>query len=145
MSNITKSSSVSNLPMLRDFFNIGSFFDGNWMSRLESGFPAVNISENEKEFNVDLAVPGFKKDDIKIKINDDILMISAENKIESEEEKNKEYTRREYSYSAFTRSFHLPDNVNSEHIDAHFEDGILKIKLPKTDTQMKSSKEIPIN
>lgn len=145
MSNITKSSSASNFPMLRDFFNIGSFFDGNWMARLESGFPAVNISENEKEFNVDLAVPGFKKDDIKIKINDDILTISAENKTESEEEKNKEYTRREYSYSAFTRSFHLPENVNSEHIDAHFEDGILKIKLPKTDTQMKSSKEISIN
>ncbi|AEV98621.1 heat-shock protein Hsp20 [Niastella koreensis] len=144
MSNITKSSSVS-LPMLRDFFNISSFFDGNWMTRLESGFPAVNISEDEKEFNVDLAVPGFKKDDIKIKINDDILTISAENKTESEEEKNKEYTRREYSYSAFTRSFRLPDNIDSGHIDAHFEDGILKIKLPKTDMQLKSSKEISIN
>lgn len=145
MSNITKSSSASNLPMLRDFFNIGSFFDGNWMGRMESGLPAVNISENEKEFNVDLAVPGFKKDDIKIKINDDILTISAENKTESEEEKNKEYTRREYSYSAFTRSFRLPENVDNEHIDAHFEDGILKIKLPKTNTQKKSSKEISIN
>ncbi|MET0573200.1 MAG: Hsp20/alpha crystallin family protein [Pedobacter agri] len=144
MANIVKKVSGSNLPMIRDFFNIGSFFDDKWLSRLDNPFPAVNISENEKEYNVELVVPGFKKEDIKIKVNDEILTISAENKTETEEEKNKEYTRREYSYSAFTRSFYLPDNVKDDNINAQFEDGVLKIKLPKSDTEAKASKDVPI-
>lgn len=145
MSNIIKKSPEQNRSIMRDFFNVGSFFDNNWLSGLENKFPAVNVSENENEYNVELVVPGFKKEDIKIKVDDDLLTISAESKTESEEEKKKEYTRREYSYNAFTRSFHLPDNAKNDSIDAHFEDGVLKIKIPKSQTQVKASKEVPIN
>jgi len=144
MSNIIKKDSEQNRSITRDFFNVGSFFDDSWLSRLENKFPAVNVSENESEYDVELVVPGLKKDDIKIKVDDDLLTISGESKTESEEGKKKEYTRREYSYSAFTRSFHLPDNAKHDSIDAHFEDGVLKIKIPKSQTQVKASKEVPI-
>jgi HSP20 family protein len=145
MSNIIKTGSEQNRSIIRDFFNVGSFFDDSWLPRLENKFPSVNVSENENEYDVEFVIPGFKKDDIKIKVDDDLLTISAESKRESEEEKKKEYTRREYSYSAFTRSFHLPDNAKDDSIDAHFEDGVLKIKIPKSQTQVKASKEVPIN
>jgi len=145
MSNIIKKGSEQNRSIMRDFFNVGSFFDDGWLSRLENKFPAVNISENENEYDLELVVPGFKKEDIKIKVDDDLLTISAESKTESEKENKKEYTRREYSYSAFTRSFYLPDNAKHDSIDAHFEDGVVKIKIPKSETQVKASKEVPIN
>jgi len=145
MANITKRGSESNLPMMRDFFNMGSFFDDKWLSHFQHSMPAVNISEDEKEYNLELVVPGFKRDDIKIKVDDDMLTISTEKRTETEEKKKREYTRREYGYSGFTRSFHLPDNVKDDSIHAHFEDGVLEIKLPKSQTQVKASKEVPIN
>jgi len=90
--------------------------------------------------------PGFKKEDFKLKVEDDVLTISAESKSEKKEEgKEKEYTRREYSYSSFTRSFHLPDNVKDDSITASYQDGILKLELPKSKVQVKATKEIPIN
>ena len=145
MANITKRGSESNLPTIRDFFNTGSFFDDKWLSRFQTAMPAVNISEDEKEYSLEIVVPGFKKDDIKIKVDDDVLTISAEKKMESEEKKKREYTRREYSYSSFTRSFQLPENVRDDSIKAHFEDGVLEIRLPKSETQVKASKQVPIN
>ena len=95
MSNITKKGSELSLPMTRDFFNVGSFFDDKWLSRFENNFPAVNISEDEKEYNIELVVPGFKKEDIKIKVDDDMLTISAESKTESEEKDKKENLKKE--------------------------------------------------
>jgi len=144
MANITKRGSEFSRPMLRDFFNVGSFFDDGWLSRFENKFPAVNISENEKEYEIDLVTPGFKKEDIKLRVDDDMLTISAESKAESGED-SKEYTRREYNYNSFTRSFHLPDNAQDDNIEAHCTDGVLKIKIPKSKTQVKATKEIPIN
>src|SRR3954464_8749163 len=89
----------------RDFLNLDEFLGNNWAAR-SSQLPAVNISENEKCYNVEVVAPGFKKEDFKVKVDDDILTISAETKNETTEEgKNKEYTRREYSSSSFTRSF----------------------------------------
>jgi HSP20 family protein len=89
--------------------------------------------------------PGFKKEDFKVKVDDDILTISAEIKTESTEEgKNKEYTRREYSSSSFSRSFQLPDNVKDDSITASYQDGILKLEMPKTAQQQKTTKEIAV-
>jgi HSP20 family protein len=120
---------------------------GFWGSRSperSGSFPAVNISEDDKSFTVDVISPGFKKDDFKINVDDDILTISAENKQESNEGSGKEYSRREYSYSSFTRSFRLPDNAKDDAISAKYNDGILQITIPKTDQQEKASKQISI-
>ena len=128
-----------------DFFNVDNFFDNNWMRKWEKEFPAVNIAENEKSYSIEVVAPGFRKEDFKLKVDDDVLTISAESKSEQKEtEKEKEYTRREYSYSSFTRSFRLPDNVKDDSISAAYQDGVLKLDLPKSKMQVKATKEIAI-
>ena len=92
--------------------------------------PQVNITENKNEYMVSLAAPGMKKDDFKIDMDGNMLTISSE-KEENKEEKDKKFTRREYSYSSFSRSFTLPDEVNKEKIEARYEDGVLKLSLPR--------------
>ena len=129
----------------RDFFNVDNFFDSGWLSKWEKEFPAVNIAENQKNYSVEVVAPGFRKEDFKLKVEDDILTISAESKSEKKENgKDKEYTRREYSYNSFTRSFRLPDNVKDDSISASYQDGILLLELPKSKMQVKATKEIAI-
>jgi HSP20 family protein len=104
------------------------------------------VLENEQNYVVELVAPGFQKDDFKLRVEDDILTISAENKSEKTEDNvQKEYTRREYSYSSFTRSFHLPDNVKDDAITASYKEGVLTLELPKSETQVKATKEIAIS
>lgn len=110
----------------------------------KSTLPAVNISEDKESYKVDVVSPGFKKEDFKIKVDDDILTISAETKSESSEGGTREYTRREYTYSSFTRSFRLPDNARDDSISARYADGILEITIPKSQQQEKATKEISI-
>ena len=129
----------------RDFVNIDNFFDGGWLNQWEKDYPAVNILEQEKNYMVEVVAPGFNKEDFKLKVDDDLLTISAENKSEKQENGNgKDYTRREYSYNSFTRTFRLPDNVKDDGISANYKDGILKLELPKSKVQMKSTKEIAV-
>ncbi|MBD0277975.1 MAG: Hsp20/alpha crystallin family protein [Bacteroidota bacterium] len=141
MSNIQRRGGRSMDPW-REFFDVDFF--GNRPAAQRSSLPAVNISEDEKCFMVDVVSPGFKKDDFKIKVDDDVLTISAETKNESSEG-NKEYSRREYSYSSFTRSFRLPENAKDEEINAKYSEGILHITIPKSQEQQKTSKEINID
>ena len=144
MANLVKSGRA--VAPWRDFFNIDNFFDSNWLNKWEKEFPAVNIAENDKVYSVEVAAPGFKKEDFKVKVEDDILTISAETKSEKKEDgKEKEYTRREYNYNAFTRSFRLPDNVKDDSISASYKDGILVLELPKSKVQTKATKEITIS
>src|SRR5882762_6772172 len=111
MANVIKTNGGTLSPW-NDFFNVDNFFDKSWFKKFENSFPAVNISEDDKNYEVEVVAPGFKKEDFKLKVDDDVLTISAESKSEKIEDGNKkEYTRREYSYNSFTRSFHLPDNV----------------------------------
>ncbi|MCW5907464.1 MAG: Hsp20/alpha crystallin family protein [Chitinophagales bacterium] len=127
-------------PLFRDFFDADNFF-----TRGNGGtMPAANIAETEKEYSIDLAVPGFKKEDFKVKVDKDILTISAETKSESSEEK-KEYTRKEYNYSSFSRSFRLPDDVKDDAIAAKYDNGILKLTLPKSNVQVTATKEINVS
>ena len=145
MSNIIKSGSRTP-DSWNDLFNMNNLFDNMWPDKFGKGFPAVNISETEKSYAVEVAAPGFQKGDFKIKVDDDILTISAESKIENEsDDKQREYTRREYSYSSFTRSFRLPDNVKDDSISAGYKDGVLKLELPKSATQVKATKDIQVN
>ena len=130
----------------RELFDNESFFSPGWPARTQSSLPAVNVSEDEKNYTVDVIAPGFKKEDFKIRVEDDLLTISAETKKETNEDGNeKQYSRREYSYSAFTRSFSLPENVKDDSIMANYKDGILRLSIPKSKHQIKSTKEIKIS
>ena len=119
--------------VLDDFFKPWNewFDNGGFMGRTMN-VPAVNITEHKDEYLVSLAAPGLKKDDFKLDIDGNMLTISSQ-KEESKEEKEKRFTRREYSYSSFSRSFTLPEEINKEKIDAKYEDGVLKISLPRKD------------
>lgn len=125
----------------RDFFDIG--FLGN-RSQTTASLPAVNISEDDKSYSVEVVSPGFKKEDFKIDVNDDILTISAESKNETKEGNGKEYSRREYSYTSFTRSFRLPENAKEDALSAKYSEGILTISIPKSEHQQKASRQINI-
>ncbi|HRG00086.1 MAG TPA: Hsp20/alpha crystallin family protein [Bacteroidia bacterium] len=110
--------------------------------------PAVNIKETDKSFELDLAVPGMDKKDFKIELKDGSITISAkhENKVEETNEKER-YSRREFSYQSFSRSFVLAEDlVDTEGINAKYENGILNVSIPKkTNTQIKLSREIQIS
>ena len=146
MSNIQKRDHRGLYDPWRDFLDVGNIFPTDFIRRSQSSLPAVNISEDEKGFCVDIVAPGFKKDDFKINVEDDMLTISAEAKNETkEEDSKKQYSRREYTYSSFTRSFKLPENAKDDNISAAFNDGILKLTIPKSEEQVKTTKEIHVN
>jgi HSP20 family protein len=114
------------------------------LSDRTSSMPAVNIREDEKNYFLDLAIPGIDKKYLKIDINEDVLTISSETKNEVED--NKEgYKRKEFSYSSFCRSFYIPENVTRDKIEASYKEGILSVELPKQEEEKnKISRQIEI-
>ena len=119
-----------------DFFKPwNEWFNGGFFGKIQA-VPAVNITDNKDDYQVSVAVPGMKKSDFKIDVEGNMLTISSE-KEESSEEKDARYTRKEYSYSSFRRSFALPEEVNQEKIEASYQDGVLKVMLPKKDEAKK--------
>ena len=92
--------------------------------------PAVNIRENEEGFVLEMAAPGMQKSDFKINLDNNVLTLSSE-KLEEKEESNERYSRREFNYGSFTRSFSLPKTINLDKIKADYKDGILSVSLPK--------------
>jgi HSP20 family protein len=131
--------------MLTDILNETRLLNSDLfdMTSMSVNLPAINIVEDEKEFKVEMAAPGFSKKDFKVNIENDTLIISAEKKEEKKEE-NKDFKRREFNYSSFERAFTLPESVNEDHINAQYIDGILKLTLPKVAGAKKKSKEISI-
>jgi HSP20 family protein len=106
--------------------------------------PAVNIIETKDNYELSLAIPGMKKDDFKIDVDGNMLTISSE-KTEKKEEVDKNFTRKEFNYSSFSRNFTLPDEVNKEMIGASYEDGLLKLTLPiKEETKKITTKHIAV-
>ncbi|HRY97639.1 MAG TPA: Hsp20/alpha crystallin family protein [Bacteroidales bacterium] len=107
----------------------------------EAGYtwkPLANVSEKEDRFELDLAVPGMKKDDFNISIEKNMLSISAETKTEQTDERKEDhvnYTRKEFTYGSFCRSFTLPESVDREKISAEYSDGILHLVLPKSEKE----------
>lgn len=114
---------------LSDFFETDRFFDADWLKRTQE-VPAVNVVEKEKEFEIQMAAPGLTKKDFNITIENGVLSIFVEKEVENEA-KDENYTRKEYSYTNFARSFNLPESVKTEKVDAWYENGILKLVLPK--------------
>tara|TARA_R110002153_G_scaffold40396_7_gene115664 strand:- start:3808 stop:4284 length:477 start_codon:yes stop_codon:yes gene_type:complete len=130
---------------LEDIFNrdLPSVFTSNFNTGIT--LPKVNIKENGNAFMVEMAVPGLKKSDFHINLDNEILSISTETKEESEH-KEENYTRREFGYSSFKRTFNLPESVNDEKINANYENGILSILLPKKEeAKQKPARSITIS
>jgi HSP20 family protein len=116
----------------------------DWFGGLENygnTFPPVNIQDNETSFELELSVPGRVKEDFNIEIDEQVLTISSEEKKE-EVIKEEGYTRREFSYSSFKRSFTLPETVNEEGIKASYENGILSFNLPKKEESLPKPKRL---
>ena len=128
------------------------FFNTDWMPRMNSTAPAVNVKENKDEYEMQLAAPGLKKEYCRISIDDEgNLNVKIENKFENKEENKKDekkehYLRREFSYSNYEQSYTLPEDVDKEKISAKVEDGILNITLPKLakEEEKKAQRKIEI-
>ena len=119
-----------------NFFDMDRFFEPfPFGSGMMSGrIPAANVSENDREYRIELAVPGMTREDLKINIENNVLSVSGEKKDEKKEETDR-YTRREYSYNSFARSFQLPEHVKSEEINAAYRDGVLTLNIPQKEGQ----------
>ena len=105
--------------------------------------PAVNIQEDEKQFTLELAAPGLQKDDFKINLDNQLLTISKE-ATEEKEEVKENYTRKEFVYNSFSRSFRLPKFILADKIKADYKNGILKLSLPK-DEKATLTRQISVN
>lgn len=126
-----------NQNWLPSIFN--DFFDNNWMEKANATAPAVNVVESDKDYKVEVAVPGMTKEDFNIHLGDENeLVISMEKKVENEDKDNKKYLRREFSYTKFQQSLYLPDNVDKEKITANVANGVLTIELPKYSQEEKA-------
>ena len=124
--------------MMNDFFK-PDWFGG--MQTINTYVPAVNIKESETNFQLELSVPGFKKDDFNIEVDDTILTISSELKTDNQT-KEDNYTRREFSSVAFKRAFTLPETINESKINAQYEAGILKLTFPKKEEALPKPKRL---
>ena len=134
-------------PSLFDRFFDNNLFD--WSNRNFSNtnttLPSVNIKESNDNFEVEMAAPGFTKNDFKIELNHDLLTISSEKEIENETKEGQQFSLREFSFQSFSRSFTLPNSADSEKIVAKYENGILLITIPKKEeARPKPSRQIAI-
>ena len=124
------------------------FFNNDFMPRVNTTAPAVNVKEDESAYTMELAAPGIKKESCRVSINDDgNLCIAIENKMEhKDEDKKHHYLRREFSYSNYEQNYMLPEDVDKEGIAAKVENGILTVTLPKVEKkEKKAAKAIEIS
>lgn len=118
--------------MLNDLFN------SDWMPRVETTTPSVNVLEDENEFKVEFAVPGMSKEDFKVQVNDNnTMVVSVEKSAKNEDKDGKKYLRRDFSYTNFTQTFTLPDNIDKKSIVAKVDNGMLIVDLPKMKEEQK--------
>jgi HSP20 family protein len=129
-------------PWFNDVFDT-LFNDSVLNDKFVTKTPAVNIAETENQFHIELAVPGLKKEDFKISLDKNVLSVSAEKKAENVEE-GKKYSKREYSYNSFVRSFTLPEVADQAKIDAEYTDGVLKLSVAKKEEAKVQTREIAV-
>jgi HSP20 family protein len=123
-----RNSNPSFPSLFNDLFNHDMFPFNREYSSVKT--PAVNIKEDKEAFYLELAAPGLTKNDFKVELNENVLSISAQNEKEHKEEKDN-YSRIEFNFSSFTRSFTLPESADAQKINANYNDGILKLSIPK--------------
>ncbi|RZK66318.1 MAG: Hsp20/alpha crystallin family protein [Pedobacter sp.] len=120
------------------------FSDAVTKNKMVDKSPNVNIYENENAFIIELAAPGLKKEDFQINLKKDTLSVWAEVK-KDETQVAKDFTRKEFDYSSFARSFNLPDTADGDRITAEYKDGILNINISKKDDSKLQHKEIVVS
>ncbi|WP_096433418.1 Hsp20/alpha crystallin family protein [Labilibaculum antarcticum] len=135
------------MPGLFDRFLENDLFD--WSNRNYSNtnttLPAVNIKEDENGFEVEMSAPGLDKKDFKIELNNSVLTISSAKKAENETKEGEKFSRREFSYQSFSRSFTLPETAEGDKVGAKYENGILRVSIPKKEeAKPKPVKQIEI-
>ncbi len=135
-------------PSLFDRFLENDLFD--WSSRnyssTDTTLPSVNIKESSDDFEVEVAAPGFSKNDFRIELDHDLLTISSEKEVDNETKDGQQFNQREFSYQSFSRSFTLPNTADGEKIGAKYENGILRISIPKKEeAKPKPAKQIAIS
>ena len=127
----------TNFPILNDFFDSDAYrarvAEQNWI-------PAVNVIENDKDYEIEVAAPGLKKDQFNVTVENGVLIISGNTILE---EKN--YTRKEFTTKSFARSFTLPDGIDEEDITAKHEDGVMHLTLAKKEKEETQKKQINIH
>ncbi|MBO4487964.1 MAG: Hsp20/alpha crystallin family protein [Bacteroidaceae bacterium] len=121
----------NDVNLMSNFFD--DFFDTNWMPKMNSTAPAVNVKEDVEKYTMEIAVPGLKKEYCRINVTQQgYLEVKLENKLEHKDEDKKEhYLRREFSYTNYEQTYALPENVDQTKISAKVNDGVLKIEMPK--------------
>lgn len=133
--------SVSNF--FDDVFNrnITDFFGSDF----SMSTPSVNVVETENSYRVEVAAPGLEKEDFEVSVDNGFLNISAKKEFKDEVKEGDKYMRREFNYNSFTRSFQLPEGVKADDIAANYENGVLKITLPKKEeARIEAAKVIEI-
>ena len=122
---------------------IDDFINQDWNLKTPSSItlPAVNIKDLEAQFEIELAVPGMKKSDFEIEVEDGLLSISSSLEEEQVTEKGK-FTRREFSYNSFKRTFTIPESVDPSNIEAQYSDGVLQLRLPKRKEALRQPKKL---
>lgn len=134
-------------PDLFNRFMDNDLFDwsSKHFSNTNTTIPAVNIREDHDGYEVEMAAPGLEKKDFKVELNDQVLTISSVKQFENETNEGQRFTSREFSYQSFSRSFTLPNTVEQDNIKAQYEDGLLRIRIPKKEeAKAKPPKQIAI-
>lgn len=112
---------------LHNFFETDDVFGPSLINR--DIVPAVNVLEDDRSYDIQIAAPGFDRKDFRVTVDGDMLVIAGDRKVEDEKKDGERFTRREFSYSSFTRTFSLPDDVSREGIKAEYKEGILHVRL----------------
>lgn len=130
-------------PMLN---NLTDFFDDDWLKErfTRDWTPAINVVDNEENYEIEVAAPGMKKKDFHVTLENGVLTVSGET-MKEDEEQTKNYTRREFRTRSFTKSFTLPENVDQEAMKAKYDDGILRLTIAKTEKVLPPKKEVHID
>ncbi|TPE46260.1 Hsp20/alpha crystallin family protein [Pontibacter mangrovi] len=139
-------------PIFSDLFSdVDRMLDNDFLlmpmhmrRQFEGTMPSVNIRDKEKEFLIEVAAPGMKKEDFNIDLEEGMLTVSCQ-KEEDKTEEEQNYRRREYNYNAFSRSFNLPENVKPEDVKARYDNGILTLSVPKKEEKAKPKAKIKID
>ncbi|MFD1141587.1 Hsp20/alpha crystallin family protein [Larkinella insperata] len=151
---LVKFNGNGNRPSLLDEFmgrDMDELFNFNWpgvtRSRVGATVPAVNIKEDADRYSLELAAPGMRKEDFNLTLDNGKLTVSSQQQHHNEEkDPNGQYTKREFSYHAFSRSFWLPETCDQQRIEARYIDGILHISLPKKEeAKQKAPTQIQIS